>query len=406
MRLSFRSPGPLLSYAFIGGDLFIRRCHAHSCFAPHITRRKGSLRFRPLQPLLRDVRNPSSAVPRQTMATSTSTSPTSAPGVPVSSPSSAILPSGVASSDSTAPLSSIAISSTTSPGQSTTTPPITPSSSPVPTTLSSSPSHSPQTPTKSVSTSGSQSSVSSSSAHTSPTNSSNPTSHRLSNGTVAGIVVAVALGIALLTFLLTFFIMRHRQESKRKGRYRSSKDSEGLELKPPRQQDPTSTPKTPFVTEASGLSRTYESYLPQSADDRTIQQKTKATLDQIELHVENFYRNSASSAPRLDNAELAVFDSPYLPASLTSLLPRSKNRINLMKHALAHSVTSSISPSASPAPSLLPTEYGLLPSTVTSARSNVSTKAGEYRFVPSEFTHFQTVANLPKDPGKSCLDGG
>ncbi|CAF9917925.1 MAG: hypothetical protein ALECFALPRED_000424 [Alectoria fallacina] len=170
--------------------------------------------------------------------------------------------------------------------------------------------------------------------------------------------------------------MRHRQESKRKGRYRSSKDSEGLELKPPRQQDPTSTPKTPFVTEASGLSRTYESYLPQSADDRTIQQKTKATLDQIELHVENFYRNSASSAPRLDNAELAVFDSPYLPASLTSLLPRSKNRINLMKHALAHSVTSSISPSASPAPSLLPTEYGLLPSTVTSARSNVSTKAG------------------------------
>lgn len=141
-------------------------------------------------------------------------------------------------------------------------------------------------------------------------------------------------------------------------------------------------PKKPFVTEASSASGTYENYLPQSADDRTIQQRAKAILDQIELHVENFYRNSSSSAPRPDNAELALFDSPYLPASLTSLLPRSKNRVNIMKHALAQSVTSSISPSAGPARSLLPTEYALLPHTVTSARSGVSTKAGEY-FVPS-----------------------
>ena len=161
-------------------------------------------------------------------------------------------------------------------------------------------------------------------------------------------------------------------------------------------------PKKPFVTETSDATGTYENHLPQSADDKTIQQKAKATLDQIELHVENFYRNSSSAALRPDNAELVVFDSPYLPTSLATLLPRSKNKVNIIKHALAQSVTSSISPSANPALSLLPPEFGLLPNTITSAKS---TKAGEYRFVQENCTDCQIIANSTKDLPKSCLDG-
>lgn len=180
---------------------------------------------------------------------------------------------------------------------------------------------------------------------------------------MAGIVVGVALGLALLTFLATFLIMRRQKRSKGKQGHRFSKDSGALEL------ETKPLPKKPFVAETSDGAGTYENHLPQSADDKTIQQKAKATLDQIELHVENFYRNSSSSAPRPDNAELVAFDSPYLPTSLASLLPRSKNKVNIMKHALAQSVTASISPSASPARSLLPPEFGLLPNTVTSARS-------------------------------------
>ncbi|CAF9942007.1 hypothetical protein IMSHALPRED_003148 [Imshaugia aleurites] len=229
--------------------------------------------------------------------------------------------------------------------------PTTPTSgSPTPSTAA------PQKATSSKSTNTSRTSVSSSSTPTS--------------------TPGAALGLAILTFLATFVIMRRQQRSKGKRRNQSSKDSGGLELNTPQQQQPTPASKTPFVTETSGASGTYENYLPQSADDKTIQQKAKSTLDQIELHVENFYRNSSSSAPRPDNAELAVFDSPYLPAPLTSLLPRSKNKVNIMKHALAQSVTSSISPSASPARSLLPTEYVLLPNTITSARSSVPAKAG------------------------------
>lgn len=278
--------------------------------------------------------------------------------------------------------------------------PTTPTSgSPTPSTAA------PQKATSSKSTNTSRTSVSSSSTPTSTPGGSTHSSSRLSNGAVAGIVIGAALGLAILTFLATFVIMRRQQRSKGKRRNQSSKDSGGLELNTPQQQQPTPASKTPFVTETSGASGTYENYLPQSADDKTIQQKAKSTLDQIELHVENFYRNSSSSAPRPDNAELAVFDSPYLPAPLTSLLPRSKNKVNIMKHALAQSVTSSISPSASPARSLLPTEYVLLPNTITSARSSVPAKAGKYCFVPRELTDRQVVANSTKGLPKSCLDG-
>ncbi|KAM0797729.1 hypothetical protein BDR22DRAFT_891980 [Usnea florida] len=201
-------------------------------------------------------------------------------------------------------------------------------------------------------------------------------SDRLSNGAVAGIAVGAALGLALLTFLATFLIMRRKRDAIRKRQSTSPKDRGEMELSAPRQQNLATMAKQPFTTEAPAASGTYEDYLPQSADDRTVQGKAKATLDQIELHVENFYRNASSSAIRPDNAELAGFDSPYLPAALASLLPRSKNRVNIIKHALTQCIVASISPTANPARSILPTEYALLPHTVTSARSSVSNKVG------------------------------
>ena len=253
--------------------------------------------------------------------------------------------------------------------------------------------------TSSQSTTTSHSSVSTSPV---PTSSSKSSSNRLSNGAVAGIVIAVALGLAVLTFLATFLIMRRQQHSKGKRRSHMSKDSRGLELSTPRDRNSTATPTKPLPTQTSSVSEAYEPYLPQSADDRTVQQKAKSTLDQIELHIENFYRNSPSSAARPDDAGLALFNSPYLPAPLASLLPRSKNRVNIMKHALAQSVTSSISPSASTTQSLLPPEYA---NTVTLAKPSASNKAGEYRFVSSEFTDYPSVADTTKGSLRLCLDG-
>ena len=268
---------------------------------------------------------------------------------------------------------------------STTVSQVSPTSTTAPSTsvtTSSSSSHAPSKTTTSQSTGTHQSSSTTSSTHTplpAP-------SHRLSNGAVAGIAVGAALGLALLTFLATFLIMRRKRHAKGKRQYTSSKDRGGFELEDTsrreledtsRQRNSATVVKQPFTTGAPAASGTYENFLPQSADDRTVQQKAKATLDQIELHVENFYRNSSSSAARPDNAALAAFDSPYLPGALASLLPRSNNRVNIIKHALAQYTIPSILPSASPARSLLPTEYALLPHTVTSARSNISNKVGK-----------------------------
>ena len=217
-----------------------------------------------------------------------------------------------------------------------------------------------------TSTTGSLSSISSISNSTSPHSPSALPDHRLSNGTVAGIVVGAALALGLITFLATFAIMRRQKQSKRKRRSRSSEDGRGVALGPPRRQGPT------------GASRTHDSYQPQSADDKTIQQKVRSTLDQIELHVENFYRNSSSSALSPDSGELSAFDSPYLSASLASLLPHSRNKLSIIKHALVQSVSSSLSLTADPTRSLIPTEYTLLPSTITSTKSSVTSKPGKY----------------------------
>ena len=233
-------------------------------------------------------------------------------------------------------------------------------------TTSASPSHSSRELQHSTSTTRFRSSNS-----PSPTSSSRPSStalpnHRLSNSTVAGIVVGAALSLALLTFLATFAIMRRQRQSQNERRPRFLEYKRRVALNPPQHQGST------------GASRTRDSYLPQSADDRTIQQKVRSTFDQLELHVENFYRNPSSSALRPDNEELAVFDSPYLSASLASLLPHSRNRLGIIKHALVQFVTSSLSPTADSARSLMPTEYTLLPSTITSTKSSVTLKPSKY----------------------------
>ena len=305
-------------------------------------------------------------------------SSTTAPGAGASSPSASSFSTPGTSGPSSSPFSTsdaLGVPDQNSPSSNTILPSTTPTSttSPSPSVTASSSSQAPSKTTTSQPAGTNQGS-----SATSSTNSPLPTpSHRLSNGAVAGIVVGAALGLALLTFLATFLIMRRKRHAKGKRQSTSPKDRGEVELNTPRQRDSATVAKQPFTTEAPAASGTYENYLPQSADDRTVQQKAKATLDQIELHVENFYRNSSSSAARPDNAELVAFDSPYLPAALASLLPRSNNRVNIIKHTLAQYIVPSILPSASPARSLLPTEYALLPHTVTSARSGISNKVGK-----------------------------
>ena len=200
--------------------------------------------------------------------------------------------------------------------------------------------------------------------------------HRLTNGIVAGIVIAVAIGFAVVASLTTLFITRRRKDSEGRVRHTQSEKSSASEPQSGKQQEQDSGPKVPFKTPISSAPAVFEKHIPQSADDATVKHNVNTIMDQIELHVENFYQNSPASSSTNYKTELGLFDSPYLVASLASLLPKSKNKTNLVKHALAQHVISSISPTSDYAKSLLPPEFVLLPNTIRSAKTG--RKPGEF----------------------------
>ena len=209
---------------------------------------------------------------------------------------------------------------------------------------------------------------------------------------MAGVVIGVAVGLALITFLATFLAMRRRRGS-------GAKNNGGV-LDTGSQHYQDSEPKGPSVIETPSGSTAFENFLPQSADDKTVQNNVKTTLDHIELHVENFYQNASASGARSADAELATFNSPYLPSSLAALLPQTNNRVLLIKHALAHFITSCISATASPDWSLLPEDFVLLPSAIRAANSSRSTKPGEYSNSLEEIGN-ALFADIPKGFGQS-----
>ncbi|KAK4693237.1 hypothetical protein P7C71_g4125, partial [Lecanoromycetidae sp. Uapishka_2] len=204
-----------------------------------------------------------------------------------------------------------------------------------------------------------------------------PSDNRLPNGTVAGIVIAVALGLAFIACLATYLILR-RKRSFGAGRHDQEPREDAIAASDGTdKQSKKLEPKGPLITEASSRDGLLAGHLPQSADDKTVQNIARTTLDQIELHVENFYERVARSSIRFADADIAAFNSPFLSDSLGTLLTQSSNAVPLIKHALAHFITDSISLIANPNATLLPDEYVLLPSTVKAASAGASPKIAE-----------------------------
>lgn len=199
-------------------------------------------------------------------------------------------------------------------------------------------------------------------------------SDRLSDGAVAGVVIAVALGLAFLTFLVTFFMMR-RKKTSQKQRQTPVHEKPGY-LDADR--------KGPPVTAGLPAGDSLINSLPQSADDATIQRSVEETLEQIRLHIENFYQNTPTSTSRdeLEESDLKSFDSSYLPAPLAVMLSQSTKATPILKHTLSNLVTTSVSPTGSPAQSLLPAEFVLLPSKTRLSKSSTSKKPGQSIIVP------------------------
>lgn len=197
--------------------------------------------------------------------------------------------------------------------------------------------------------------------------SSTSANDRLSNGAVAGVVIAVALGLALLTFVATFFTM-HRN--------RGSQKAEQTPLyEKPDQMD--ADRKGPLLTARSRGSDSMMIHLPQSADDATLQRNVAGMLEQIGLHIENFYQNTPTSRTEVEESDLELIDSSSLPAPLAVMLPQCTKAHPLLKHTLSNLVMTSISFTGSPTQSILPAEFVFLPSKTRSPKSSTSRKPGK-----------------------------
>ncbi|KAG8527806.1 uncharacterized protein KY384_007960 [Bacidia gigantensis] len=193
-----------------------------------------------------------------------------------------------------------------------------------------------------------------------------PHDSRLANGTVAGIVIGASIGLALITFLVTFLLMRRKKTT---GQSKSipapagaSRNEKGFSSHPYE------------VSEAS--SSAIPSFLPQAADDRTVQTKAKTLLDQIELYVENFYQDSPKSGSKVASADLTAFNSPFLENALSTLLSQATRSTPFIKHGLAYFITTSLLPMENSDATLLPEEFITLPRALKRTRNSSSQKPG------------------------------
>lgn len=190
-------------------------------------------------------------------------------------------------------------------------------------------------------------------------------------GVIAGAAVGAAIGAAFLTFLITFMFLRKRnQRDQRRGNHRSDRGGLSTHTEKALPKDPSQGPIS------QPAAPTWEKHLPQSADDKTIRSTVKTLFDQVELHVENFYRDAAVPMSENLQAELLRVDSPHLPEPIVALLPRARSQIALIKHCLLSYIVASISTDDNSVQSLLPADYATLPHL---ARASGQKKPGKYR---------------------------
>ena len=201
-------------------------------------------------------------------------------------------------------------------------------------------------------------------------NETNPHDCYLSPGKGAGVTIGVGIGIALFAVLATFLIMR---------RWNKLRDSRGYGSRGHGIPELSSLSKNGVMGEAKELpisSSAVDDYLPQPADDKTLQIKTKTILDQVELFVENFCQGQAYSQARSPNTELSTFDSISLLKPLSTLMLQSNDAGALIKHSLSNYLIRSIATGASAEDTFLPADFSMLPRSLIASGSTANRKVG------------------------------
>ncbi|KAL4964314.1 uncharacterized protein BDV14DRAFT_78404 [Aspergillus stella-maris] len=149
----------------------------------------------------------------------------------------------------------------------------------------------------------------------------------ISDGALAGAIVGSIVGTALVVLLLAFIFFRRRR----------NQPSKEYELKPV-----AVLPKSSSSRYSSGKADGFAlaSIIPQPADDDTVRSRILAVIDQVNLHVDNYYA-PGSTPIQLSHEQVALlerFDTGQLPAPILTLLAQRGVQRQLITHVLVYSL--------------------------------------------------------------------
>ncbi|KAL6229768.1 hypothetical protein BDW75DRAFT_88315 [Aspergillus navahoensis] len=170
--------------------------------------------------------------------------------------------------------------------------------------------------------------------------------HGISNGALAGAIVGSIVGTALLTFFFAFLFYR---------RSRTPSASRGVEYQA------GSDMKSGAIIGTSALSGekpdgsfSLAAIIPHPADDEAVRSRILTLIDHTSLHVDNYYASTSPVHLSQDAvAELAKYNSDFLPASLVTILGQRGSRRQAITQVLVQTLLQAIGPGGELLPKLL-----------------------------------------------------
>ncbi|RHZ63244.1 uncharacterized protein CDV56_108745 [Aspergillus thermomutatus] len=106
-------------------------------------------------------------------------------------------------------------------------------------------------------------------------------------------------------------------------------------------------------------------YIPHPADDETVRARILTLFDHASLHVDNYYSSGVAAASNLHDSAtpLSSYESPYLPATITTLLAKPGRQRAVLTHVLVRELLQQITPGPAKG-KLLPACYASCPQVV------------------------------------------
>lgn len=194
---------------------------------------------------------------------------------------------------------------------------------------------------------------------------------------LAGAIVGSIIGASLVTFLVTFVFFGKRKQQRNSSPHRRGDGTASTRRR-------TSKGHASVGEKPSSRSDTldWQAYLPQSADDRSIQNAVKTLFDQIELHVDNYYRKANVEPDDHTCQVLSQLDTHGLPGPIVNLMQDPRVALQVIKHCIGAMLIARMSPGLSPAGSLLPAYLAAAPSKVETLPTPSGEGLGEYPTPP------------------------